>query len=62
MLHINKSEELCALAAYLADYLTEELNRSGIGHGISMFDIQDALNAYIGGAADHQTVLSCAHD
>jgi len=54
MLRINETKELCNLAEYIADYLTEELNRQGVGIGfVDSFLIQDALDSYIGGAADH---------
>lgn len=46
-------KELSDLAEYIADYLTEELGRQGIGYNIGKYSIEDALLAYIGGAADH---------
>ena len=46
------SKELHELAEYISDYITEELNRLGEHNIVSRFLIEDALAAYIGGAAD----------
>jgi hypothetical protein len=45
--------ELAKFTQYIADYLTEELDRAGIGYSIGRFMVEDAISAYIGGAADH---------
>lgn len=45
--------EVQHLAAYVADYLTEELTRQGIGYNVDAHLIETAFAAYIGGAADH---------
>lgn len=45
--------ELAKFTQYIADYLTEELDRAGIGYSIDRFMVEDAISAYIGGAADH---------
>lgn len=47
------SKELHELAEYISNYITEELNRLGEHNIVSRFLIEDALAAYIGGAADH---------
>ena len=46
------SKELHELAEYISDYITEELNRLGEHNIVSRFLIEDALAAYIGGAAE----------
>ena len=51
--HDLGSKELHELAEYISDYITEELNRLGEHNIVSRFLIEDALAAYIGGAADH---------
>lgn len=45
--------EFAQFAAYIANYLTEELSREGIGYSIDRHLIETAFAAYIGGAADH---------
>lgn len=47
------SNNLARFTQYLADHLTEQLDRAGIGYNIDRFQIEDAVSAYIGGAADH---------
>jgi hypothetical protein len=39
-----------ALAAYIADYINEELTREGVGHNIDSYMVRDAIDAFIGGA------------
>ena len=41
-----------ALAAYVADYITEELRREGIGFDVGSFMVRDAIDAYYGGAGE----------
>lgn len=47
------SGQLAKFSQYLADYLSEELDRAGFDHNIDRFTVEDAISAYIGGAADH---------
>lgn len=47
------SGQLAKFSQYLADYLTEELDRAGVEYNIDRFIVEDAISAYIGGAADH---------
>jgi len=57
-MNINYSDlggkELAKFSEYIADYLTEELWRhTDIKYNLDRFQVEDAISAYIGGAADH---------
>ena len=41
-----------AIAAYIADYINEELTREGVGYDIDSYMVRDAIDAYFGGAAE----------
>jgi hypothetical protein len=56
-MNINYSDlggkELAKFSEYIADYLNEELDRAGVEYNFDRFQVEDAISAYIGGAADH---------
>lgn len=43
--------ELARFTQYLADHLTEQLDRADIDYNIDRFQVEEAISAYIGGAA-----------
>ena len=44
--------ELAKFTQYIAEYLTEELDRAGVEYNIGRFMVEDAVSAYLGGAAE----------
>ena len=47
------SAELARFCEYLADYITEELDRANLDYHVDRFTVENAVSAYIGGAADN---------
>ena len=45
--------DLARFTQYLADHLTEQLDRAGFDCNLDRFQIEEAISAYIGGAADY---------